>query len=46
MDTSNKIALKDKTLVCNYKADTNISIAVLGMVDDTAIISEYGNKSV
>ena len=46
MDTLNKIVLKDKSLVYNYKGDTNIPIGVLGMVDDTATISECGNKAV
>ena len=43
----NKKRKKDlKSLVYNYKGDTNIPIGVLGMVDDTATISECGNKAV
>ena len=46
MDTLNKIALADPTLVYNYQEDPNIPIGVLGMVDDTATISECGNKAI
>ena len=46
MDEMNKIMTKDKSLQYKYKNDAEISIGVLGMVDDTLAITECGKDSI
>ena len=46
MDEMNKIMTKDKSLQYKYKNDAEISIGVLGMVDDTLAITECGDESI
>ena len=46
MDEMNKIMTKDKSLQYKYKNDAEISIGVLGMVDDTLAITECGNEAI
>ena len=45
-DTMNKIAFSEEDLQYKYKGDPNIPVGILGVVDDTFSISEYGNKSI
>ena len=46
MDQLNKTAISDKSLLYNYKGDTNIPVGILGMVDDTLAVAECGNNSI
>ena len=46
MDQLNKIILPQDELTYKYKGDNNISIGVLGMVDDNLAISQCGTGSV
>ena len=46
MDTLNKIVLTQDHLTYKYKGDSDINIAVLGMVDDTLAISQCGIASI
>jgi hypothetical protein len=46
MDTLNKIMLTQDYLTYKYKGDSDINIAVLGMVDDTLAISQCGIASI
>ena len=46
MDKMNKIMNTKETLLYKYKGDPQISIGVLGMIDDTLGISECGAKAV
>ena len=46
MDQLNKIILPQDELTYKYKGDPNISIGVLGMVDDNLAINECGTGSV
>ena len=46
MDRLNKITLADKSLHYYYKGDPNITIGVLGMVDDTLGVSECGISAI
>ena len=46
MDTLNKIMKKKDSLLYKYRGDSNITVGVLGMVDDTIGVSECGVTSV
>jgi Pyruvate/2-oxoacid:ferredoxin oxidoreductase gamma subunit len=46
MDKLNKICKEKNSLQYHYKRDTNITIGVLGMVDDTLVPAECGVKYV
>ena len=46
MDTMNKIMKQKESLLYKYKGDPEITIGVLGMIDDTLGIAECGASSV
>ena len=46
LDTLNKIMKKKDSLLYKYRGDPNITVGVLGMVDDTLGVSECGVTSV
>ena len=46
LDTLNKIMKKKDSLLYKYRGDANITVGVLGMVDDTLGVSECGVTSV
>ena len=46
MDALNKTAMTDKNLQYYYKEDPNITIGVLGFVDDTLGVSQCSSAAI